>query len=134
MKECVNCKHGRGMGSDVWCGKGHTTYETYMQETNCPFYKRMNTELKKLTGKNHILDICHKLKDTGLISEIEEKKYSIKILIRCDDDSKDEEAYVIRDRIKNNFKKEGYNVDILGTWWLEIHFVNIRERIDNCFR
>ena len=44
MRECVNCKHGRGLGSDVWCGKGHTKYESYMRETKCPYWE----EIKKV--------------------------------------------------------------------------------------
>lgn len=40
MRECINCEYSRGIGSDVWCGDGHTEYETYMRETDCPYYKR----------------------------------------------------------------------------------------------
>lgn len=37
MRECINCKHSCGLGSDVWCGKGYKS--TYMMETDCPEYE-----------------------------------------------------------------------------------------------
>lgn len=42
MKECVDCKYSRGIGSDVWCGHKPTGKETYMpkKDTDCPYYER----------------------------------------------------------------------------------------------
>lgn len=39
MRECVNCKHSRGLGSDVWCGHKPKGKESYMSETDCIFYE-----------------------------------------------------------------------------------------------
>lgn len=39
MRECINCKKSRGLGADVWCGEGHTEYESYMRETDCPYWE-----------------------------------------------------------------------------------------------
>ena len=36
---CTNCKHSRGLGYDFWCGEGHTEYEVFGAETNCPYYE-----------------------------------------------------------------------------------------------
>ena len=41
MKECVNCKYGKGIGSDVWCGHDPKGKESYMFETDCPYYKNI---------------------------------------------------------------------------------------------
>lgn len=85
-----------------------------------------------MTGKDKILTICNKLKQLGLIKEIDEYKYSIQIFINCDEDFQ-EDSYLVRDRIKMNFEKQGHTVNIHGTYWLEIIFVDIKTRIDDCF-
>lgn len=36
---CKDCKHSRGIGFDFWCGEGHTEYEVFGAETNCPYYE-----------------------------------------------------------------------------------------------
>lgn len=36
---CKDCKHCRGIGYDFWCGEGHTEYEVFLGETNCPYYE-----------------------------------------------------------------------------------------------
>lgn len=36
---CKDCKYTKGIGFDFWCGEGHTEYEVFMGETNCPYYK-----------------------------------------------------------------------------------------------
>ena len=43
MNECVNCRYGRGGGSDVWCGHEPRGKETYMpiKDTDCPYYESM---------------------------------------------------------------------------------------------
>lgn len=38
-KRCTDCKHTRGIGYDFWCGEGHTEYEVFGAETNCPYYE-----------------------------------------------------------------------------------------------
>ena len=38
-RECVNCKHSKGSGSDVWCGHDPKGKETYMAETDCPYFE-----------------------------------------------------------------------------------------------
>ena len=50
MKECVNCKYGKGIGSDVWCGHDTKGKENYMFETDYPYYKNIH-------DSNNI-DIC----------------------------------------------------------------------------
>ena len=36
---CKDCKYCRGIGYDFWCGEGHTEYEVFFGETNCPYYE-----------------------------------------------------------------------------------------------
>lgn len=36
---CKDCKYTKGIGYDFWCGEGHTEYEVFAGETNCPYYK-----------------------------------------------------------------------------------------------
>lgn len=82
--------------------------------------------------RNNILSVCRKLEELNLITAIHENKYSIQILVNCDGDF--EKEYIkIRDRIRNNFKKQGYTVRIKGTYWLDIVFVDITTIIDDCF-
>ena len=42
MRECNNCKFGRGIGSDVWCGHEPKGNESYMYDTDCPYWTTMN--------------------------------------------------------------------------------------------
>ena len=39
MRECVNCVYSRGLGSDVWCGHDPKGNESYMFETDCPYFR-----------------------------------------------------------------------------------------------
>ena len=39
MKFCKDCKYVKGIGFDFWCGEGHTKYEVFLGETNCPYYE-----------------------------------------------------------------------------------------------
>lgn len=41
MRECINCKHSRGLGSDVWCSHNPKGNESYMSETDCPYYEEV---------------------------------------------------------------------------------------------
>lgn len=143
MKDCTDCKKSRGLGSDVWCGDGHP-YESYMHETKCPYFEDMHInkpvttisisgKAKKKMSSSEIYDICLKLKELNLVKEIEQHKYSIKILINCDEDF-EEDSYAIRDKIRLNFENEGCRVEILGTYWLDIVFTDVEKMIDNCFK
>lgn len=38
-KRCVDCKYTKGIGYDFWCGEGHTEYEVFGAETNCPYFE-----------------------------------------------------------------------------------------------
>ncbi len=38
-KRCPDCKHTKGIGYDFWCGEGHTEYEVFIGETNCPYFE-----------------------------------------------------------------------------------------------
>ena len=38
-KRCTDCKHTKGIGHDFWCGEGHTEYEVFIGETNCPYFE-----------------------------------------------------------------------------------------------
>lgn len=87
---------------------------------------------KRFERKNNILSICEKLKELNLVTHIYEHKYSIQILVNRDGDFTKENIKV-RDRIKNNFEKQGYVVRIRGTYWLDIVFVDITTIIDDCF-
>ena len=87
---------------------------------------------KELERKNNILSICEKLKELNLITVIYKHKYSIQILVNCDEDFK-KESIKVRDRIKDNFEKQGYTVRVKGTYWLDIIFVDTVTIIDECF-
>lgn len=87
---------------------------------------------KQLERKNNILSICEKLKELNLITVIYKHKYSIQILVNCDEDFK-KESIKVRDRIKDNFEKQGYTVRVKGTYWLDIIFVDTVTIIDDCF-
>lgn len=87
---------------------------------------------KRFERKNNIISICEKLKELNLITDIYEYKYSIQILVNCDEDFK-KDSIKVRDRIRNNFKKKGYTVRVKGTYWLDIVFVDIITIIDDCF-
>ena len=90
------------------------------------------SEKSDLEERNNILSVCRKLEELNLITTIHENKYSIQILVNCEGDF--EKEYIkIRDRIRNNFKKQGYTVRIKGTYWLDIVFVDITTIIDDCF-
>ena len=41
MREYNNCKHSGGIGSDVWCNHNPKGNESYMSETDCPYYEEM---------------------------------------------------------------------------------------------
>ena len=86
-----------------------------------------------MKGKDKILGTCKKLKKLGVIEEIKQGKYSIKILVKSDYDEYNDDDILIRNRIKSNFIKEGYKVVILGVLWLEIYFEDIKSMIDDCF-
>lgn len=77
--------------------------------------------------RNNILSVCRKLEKLNLITAIHESKYSIQILVNCD------EGIKIRNIIRNNFEKQGYIVRIKGTYWLDIIYVDIVKIIDYCF-
>lgn len=74
MRECVNCKHSRGLGSDVWCGKGHKEYTTYMIETDCPYFEEMDykndseKENEKIINDN---DYSYKVEWKSAVAKIE---------------------------------------------------------------
>ena len=38
-KRCTDCKYTKGIGYNFWCGEGHTEYEVFIGETNCPYYE-----------------------------------------------------------------------------------------------
>jgi len=38
-KRCTDCKHTKGIGYDFWCGEGHSEYEVFGAETNCPYFE-----------------------------------------------------------------------------------------------
>ena len=39
IRECINCEHSCGGGSDVWCEHNPKGKESYMHETDCPYFK-----------------------------------------------------------------------------------------------
>ena len=85
-----------------------------------------------ITDKVKVLEICEKLYERGFVTKIQENKYSVQCLVRCDEEY-EEDSIFVRDRIKHNFEENGYTVDILGTYWLEVIFVDVKQRIDDCF-
>lgn len=51
MRECINCKYGIGGGSDVWCGHEPKGKESYMHDTDCPYWKTMDEATYDWTEK-----------------------------------------------------------------------------------
>lgn len=48
MRECTNCKHACGLGSNIWCEKIDIECEPYMREikwwmreTRCPYWEEI---------------------------------------------------------------------------------------------
>lgn len=39
MRECVNCKYSKGLGSDVWCEHNPRGVESYMTGATCVYYE-----------------------------------------------------------------------------------------------
>lgn len=70
MKECINCQHGCGGGSDVYCTLG-LPYETYMptQDTTCPYYTQQQHHSKPV-----IYEIWEIQKHDKLGLQTDEKK------------------------------------------------------------
>ena len=74
MRECVNCKYGKGIGSDVWCGHDPKGKESYMFETDCPYYKNIDDNMSErftfrtIKGKHDInLNGAYNIFDNGEI-------------------------------------------------------------------
>ena len=74
MRECVNCKYGKGLGSDVWCGHDPKGKESYMFETDCPYYKNIDDNMSErftfrtIKGKHDInLNGAYNIFDNGEI-------------------------------------------------------------------
>lgn len=51
MRECTNCKYGIGIGSDVWCGHEPKGNESYMCDTDCPYWETMDKATYDWTEK-----------------------------------------------------------------------------------
>ena len=60
---CKDCKHTKGIGYDFWCGDGHTEYEVFGAETNCPYYEYhdWSKDVPSMTDKRLLEDIRHEL-------------------------------------------------------------------------
>lgn len=83
-------------------------------------------------AKERVLNVCKKLEDMNFITEIEETRYSIKMLVHLDEYEKD--SYEVRNTIMHFFKKEGYKVSVLGSFWVEVMVVDVRKQIEDCFK
>lgn len=64
-KLCPNCKHTRGIGFDFWCGEGHTEYEVFGAETNCPYYESRTGKQFTVEKNNKYIAILDKGKNIG---------------------------------------------------------------------
>lgn len=83
-------------------------------------------------NREEVEKVCYNLQAEGLVREVVEGKYSIKIMV--DQDGKfEEDSIYVRDLIKNRFEDKECCVDILNGFWLEIIFIDIKERINKCF-
>jgi hypothetical protein len=83
--------------------------------------------------RQEVLNICAKLMENDLIKDIGEKNGSIQMLVNINTIYSDEEEYVIRDKIKQNFDKLGYRTNILGTFWIDVTVVDVDKKVDACF-
>ena len=61
VRECVNCKHSRGLGSDVWCGHKPKGKESYMFETDCEYYEPMSVKSDNKSTNHHNTNFVGKL-------------------------------------------------------------------------
>lgn len=57
-KRCTDCRYAKGIGYDFWCGEGHTEYEVFGAETNCPYYEYHDWSkgVPTMTAKRFIID------------------------------------------------------------------------------
>lgn len=76
MRECVNCKYSKGIGSDVWCGHDPKGKESYMFETDCPYFRwwsEKRFEILELIDENDG-EISYLVSDGKILIEVHDKK------------------------------------------------------------
>lgn len=100
-KRCTDCKYTKGIGYDFWCGNGHTEYEVFMGETNCPYYEyhdwskgTPSRAKKRFTYENH------KVKDNKTGEVHSSNMVSVNVLNELNDENellKQRIDYLIRE-------------------------------------
>ena len=114
-KRCTDCRHTKGIGYDFWCGEGHTEYEVFGAETNCPYYEYHDWSkgVPSMTAKRFeyiIGEFWDNVSDKPLsFSEIEKK---INALNDENEQLKNRLDKVLKELYCKDRKLEELNVDI----------------------
>ena len=120
MKECVNCKYGKGIGSDVWCGHDPKGKESYMFETDCPYYKNIDDNMSErftfrtIKGKHDInLNGAYNIFDNGeilgvidVVDKLNEYEEVRVILLRLNHElrKRNHELYELNNKLKEDLE------------------------------
>ncbi len=75
MRECVNCEHSRGLGSDVWCSKGFET--SYMDETDCCHFKGFGGSEKYTNRGSTVYENDEELSTIDVVDLLNEQQATI---------------------------------------------------------
>ena len=104
-KRCTDCKYTKGVGFDFWCGEGHTEYEVFGAETNCPYYEYHDWSkcIPSKTEKKRFVDLVEEcLEDQFLIDTSNDKYYWVS-------DSLDDIVKLLNELHKENKKLKQVN-------------------------
>ena len=120
MRECVNCKYGKGIGSDVWCGHDPKGKESYMFETDCPYYKNIDDNMSErftfrtIKGKHDInLNGAYNIFDNGeilgvidVVDRLNEYEEVRVILLRLNHElrKRNHELYELNNKLKEDLE------------------------------
>ena len=120
MRECVNCKYGKGIGSDVWCGHDPKGKESYMFETDCPYYKNIDDDMSErftfrtIKGKHDInLNGAYNIFDNGeilgvidVVDRLNEYEEVRVILLRLNHElrKRNHELYELNNKLKEDLE------------------------------
>ena len=120
MRECVNCKYGKGLGSDVWCRHNPKGKESYMFETDCPYYKNIDDDMSErftfrtIKGKHDInLNGAYNIFDNGeilgvidVVDRLNEYEEVRVILLRLNHElrKRNHELYELNNKLKEDLE------------------------------
>lgn len=120
IRECVNCRYGKGIGSDVWCGHDPKGKESYMFETDCPYYKNIDDNMSErftfrtIKGKHDInLNGAYNIFDNGeilgvidVVDRLNEYEEVRVILLRLNHElrKRNHELYELNNKLKEDLE------------------------------